>query len=304
MCRSLTPGDKGSVASLPASRPCARLRFRLYALAPSGAGAGGWGFGAVPASLWPAPGGPSAAPCGGGVVAPVGRCRFLWGVCRGFFLSGWFPVSGLVPWRAGRAAVRALVASAGRVGAGCWCAALARSAVGAVVLRCRGGGRLRVGCVGFGVRVGVVGLGRVPAGRSAVRRWRVRRLGAGGRPAVAAAGRSRRVARAGGLGGRLVVSLPPLPLLVARVGGCRWRWLVRGGARCLAVRCPSRAVAALVCRRARAFGLPPVRAGRRGLLVLLPSARVAPLSRRSRSFAGPAACSAPASVSPRQRSLF
>lgn len=67
--------------------------------------------------------------------------------------------------------------------------------------------------------------------------------------------------------------LPPLPLLVARVAGCRSRWLSRGGSRALAVRCPSAAVAARVCRRARAFGLPPVRAGRRGLLVLLPAAR-------------------------------
>ena len=220
---------------------------------------------------------------GGGVVPAAGGrgwfpvFRVFVGVSCGFFLFGFVAVFGAVSRVFCRAAVRALVASAGRVGAGVGCAALAGAAVGAVVFG-RGCGRwVRVAGVRVGVRVGVVGLGRVPAGRSAVRRWRVRRLGAGGRPAVAAAGRSRRVARAGGLGGRLVVSLPPLPLLVARVGGCRWRWLVRGGARCLAVRCPSRAVAALVCRRARAFGLPPVRAGRRGLLVLLPSTRVVPL---------------------------
>jgi hypothetical protein len=77
-----------------------------------------------------------------------------------------------------------------------------------------------------------------------------------------------------------------LPVLVASVGGCRWRWLVRGGSRCLAVRCSSLALAALVCRRARLFGLPPVRASAR--LVLLPVARVAPLALSARLAGLPA----------------
>ena len=220
---------------------------------------------------------------GGGVVPAAGGrgwfpvFRAFVGVSCGFFLFGFVAVFGAVSRVFCRAAVRALVASAGRVGAGVGCAALAGAGLGAVVLRRGCGRRVRVagGCVG--VRCCVVGLVRFPGRGSALRGRGVRRLGAGGRAAVAAAGRARCAARAGGVGGRLVVSLPPLPVLVACVGGCRWRWLGRGGARCLIVRCASPALAALVCRRARAFGLPPVRAGRRGLLVLLPAARVAPL---------------------------
>ena len=245
---------------------------------------------------------------GGGVVPAAGGrgwfpvFRAFVGVSCGFFLFGFVSVSGSVSRVFCRAAVRALVASAGRVGAGVGCAALAGAGLAPVVLRRGCGRRVRVagGCVG--VRCCVVGLVRFPGRGSALRGRGVRRLGSGGRAAVAASACSRRAPGSRCVGGRLVVSLPPLPVLVACVGGCRWRWLARGGARCLVVRCASPALAALVCRRARAFGLPPVRAGRRGLLVLLPSTRVAPLSRRSRSFAGPPARSAP--VSPVQGQLF
>ena len=235
---------------------------------------------------------------GGGVWCPAagGPGGFLWfsalGVSRGFALAGGFAVSRGVSWCAGGSAVGAVVASAGRFGAGRWGVSLARAGLGAVVLG--GGGRrgLRV-CCGCGwLRGGLVGLGRFPAGGAAVRRRGgsgVRRLRAGGRPAVAAVGRSR-FASGSRLGaGRLAVAIPPLPLLVARVGGCRWRWLARAGARCLAVRCSSLALAALVCRRARAFGLPPVRAGRSGRLVLLPAARPRGPSALSLRFAGPPA---------------
>ena len=90
--------------------------------------------------------------------------------------------------------------------------------------------------------------------------------------------------------------LPPLPALVARVPGCRSRWLSRGGACCLAVRCSSSALAALVCRRARAFGLPPVRAGRSGRLVLLPAARPRGPSALAARLAGPLVLAAPPSL--------
>ena len=220
---------------------------------------------------------------GGGVVPAAGGrgwfpvFRVFVGVSCGFFLFGFVPVFGAVSRVFCRAAVRALVAVACGVGAGCWCAALAGSRLAPVVLRRGCGRRVRVagGCVG--VRCCVVGLVRFPGRGSALRGRGVRRLGSGRGAAVAAALSACRAPGSRRVGGRLVVSLPPLPVLVARVAGCRWRWLVRGGARCLAVRCASPALAALLCRRARAFGLPPVRAGRRGLLVLLPSARVAPL---------------------------
>ena len=78
-----------------------------------------------------------------------------------------------------------------------------------------------------------------------------------------------------------------LPLLVARVAGCRSRWLVRGSRRVLAVRCASPALAALLCRRARAFGLAPCRVSAR--FVLLPCARVAPFSHATRRCFGPPA---------------
>lgn len=82
-------------------------------------------------------------------------------------------------------------------------------------------------------------------------------------------------------------ALPQLPVRVAAFPGCRSRWLRRGGARVLAVRCPFPAVASAVARRARAFGLAPVLAGRSGRLVLLPSARSAPWSFASRRGFGP-----------------
>jgi len=77
---------------------------------------------------------------------------------------------------------------------------------------------------------------------------------------------------------------------------------VRGSRRALAVRCASPALAALVCRRARMFGLPPVRTGRSGRLVLLPVAR----SRRPGPLSLPLAGLPPPAraVSPRQQSLF
>ena len=75
LCRSLRAGARVCFA---ASRPCARPRFRPVALAPSGAAAGGVGLGFLPV--------PVARSlrafrrsCGGGAVAPVGRCQLLWG---------------------------------------------------------------------------------------------------------------------------------------------------------------------------------------------------------------------------------
>ena len=108
------------------------------------------------------------------------------------------------------------------------------------------------------------------------------------------------------------LSLPPaatlaplaLPLLVASCAGCRRRWLARAGARCLVVRCGSPLLAAFLCRRARLFGLPPVRAGRSGRLVLLPAARVAPLLLSARLAGLPAPARPGRVVSLAQGELF
>ncbi|MDS4026123.1 MAG: hypothetical protein RKO25_03895 [Candidatus Contendobacter sp.] len=113
---------------------------------------------------------------------------------------------------------------------------------------------------------------------------------------------------AGSLAGSVVVGaagcaafVPPLARLVACWPGCRARWLARGSRRALAVRAPSRALAARLVRRARLFGLTPWCAGRSGRLVLLPVARSrgpGPLSLR---LAG--AARAPRRVVSRQVSL-
>ena len=95
-----------------------------------------------------------------------------------------------------------------------------------------------------------------------------------------------------------------LPLLVASCAGCRRRWLARAGARCLVVRCGSPLLAAFLCRRARLFGLPPVRAGRSGRLVLLPAARVAPLLLSARLAGLPAPARPGRVVSLAQGELF
>ncbi len=74
LCRSLRAGARVCFA---ASRPCARPRFRLFALAPSGAAAGGVGWvPSCPCSPLPAGLPPLLRRW---VVAPVGRCRLLWG---------------------------------------------------------------------------------------------------------------------------------------------------------------------------------------------------------------------------------
>ena len=167
-------------------------------------------------SLWPAPCGPSAAP-----VAVSGGSRWslsaFVGVRCGFVFSRFVSRCRRVAWLAGFAAVRALVALARRFGAGCRRVSLARPVVAPVVFQCRGRGGFRVvfGCVGL--RVGVVGLGRLPVGRSAVRRplrHSVRGFGAGGRAACAPACRSRCASRSAWLG--------------AGLGG--WGFLWRGGA--------------------------------------------------------------------------
>ena len=85
---------------------------------------------------------------------------------------------------------------------------LAGLGVGAVFFLCRGGRRLPVGLGGLGGVVRV-GLGRFPAGRSALR-WRcgsgVRRLRAGSRATLAAAGPACGVARSARLGAGWLVS--------------------------------------------------------------------------------------------------
>ena len=85
------------------------------------------------------------------------------------------------------------------------------------------------------------------------------------------AGRVAVVAAAGPAG--CAAFVPQLAALVGCWPGCRSRWLVRGARRALAVRAPSPLLAALLCRRARAFGLAPCLAGRSRRLVLLPVAR-------------------------------
>ena len=92
-CPPFAAGDKGSVAALPAARPCALALFGRPRLAPSGAGAGGVGFWVPSLPCRPLPAGCSAAPGGGGWVALFVRCRLLWG-CPVSALSR---VSGFVP---------------------------------------------------------------------------------------------------------------------------------------------------------------------------------------------------------------
>lgn len=270
----------------PASRPLHPASLPALCARPLWRCRSGGGVGAVPASLWRAPGALSAAPGGGG----VGGSRWSLGLCGGV---PWLCSRCLVlpvscrsfPWRCVRPAVGS------RPGAvPPW---VCRSAVPPA--RCRGLSPSRgsarspprpaLRCLGVGVcrcvRV-FARCARCPvASRCRCRFARAcRRAGRGCVPWC--------------LLGALRVSLP---VLVACVGGCRWRWLVRGGARCLVVRCRSRALAVLVCRRARAFGLPPLRAGRSGRLVLLPAARPrGPSALSVRLGTGPAALSAPQSL--------
>lgn len=107
LCRSLRASDKGSVATLPASRPCARPRFRPCALAPSGAVAGGGGFGVPSRPCGPLPAGLPPAPCGGGVGGSLRSPVWLCGGVSWFVFAclavpasfRWFP------WRCVRPAV-------------------------------------------------------------------------------------------------------------------------------------------------------------------------------------------------------
>ena len=148
------------------------------------------------------------SPCGCGRavgrVAPGlgGSSGLVCGVCR-----GWFLLSRFVPRcrRAARAssALGAVVASAGRFGAGRWGVSVAGAGVLAGILRCRGRGGLFLACRRVGFRWRLVGLGRLPAGRAAVRRPLracVRRLRAGGRAAVASAVAASGAARSGRVG--------------------------------------------------------------------------------------------------------
>lgn len=148
---------------------------------------------------------------GASLRSPAGFPGAVLGVCCGSSVSGFVSVSGGFPWFAGCASGRALVASAGRVCHGRWRLSLASPGILAGVLRRGGRGRLRVVRRRIGLRVGLVVVGRVPAGRSALRRRGgsgVGGVGAGGRVALIAAGRSRRAAcsgrvGAGGLSGRV-----------------------------------------------------------------------------------------------------
>ena len=185
---------------------------------------------------------------------------------------GWAGPGRLVPLLVGGAVRR------GRGGALCvarrrrWVCPLLVAPLAGGLLRLPGARRSR--CCWRCAVVGGFCSGRAAA-RSCSPGWRVAPLGR----------RVRRPLLCGGLAVARSLSLPPvaasaplaLPLLVASCAGCRRRWLARAGARCLVVRCGSPLLAAFLCRRARLFGLPPVRAGRSGRLVLLPAARVAPL---------------------------
>lgn len=282
-------GHKGSLRRFAPLRPSSLPALCARPLGPSAWGVGWGSF----LSLSPAPGGRFRRSGGGGWWLPL-VAGVLVGVRRGRLVSGFVSVSGGFSWCG--ASVGSVVASAGRFGTGRWCLPLAGAGVCSVVFgRCGRRGFRVVGCR-IGVCGGLVVVGRLSGGCPAVSRCRwagLRRLGAGRLPAVAGAGRSRCPACGRWLGAGVAVALPPLPVLVASVSGCRSRWLVRGSRRALAVRCGSPALAALLCRRARAFGLPPFRAGRSGRLVLLPAVRVAPLSQR---FGGPPALSAPPSL--------
>ena len=285
LCRSLRAGARVRFA---ASRPCPRPRFRPFALAPSGAARWGGGFG-VPSRPCPAlPAPASAAPCGGGVGGSLRSPVWLFGGVSWLLCLAWSVSFRWFPWRCVRPAV----------GSRRGVSPLSVSRSAARGARCPGSWRSR-------------GFPRSPPRRAS------RCRGVGGFPPAPAFARCARwpvglrcrfpFARACRRAGRacapwwplvpLSASLPPLPVRVAHWPGCRWRWLSRGGSRCLAVRCPSRAVAALLCRRARAFGLPPLVAGRRGLLVLLPVARPRGPSALSLRLAGPLAFTAPPSLS-------
>ena len=270
LCRAWPPCRQGG-GGRPGPRLAARAILPALGLAcPS-----------VPALCW--------SPCGCGRavgrVAPGlgGSSGLVCGVC-----CGWFLLSRFVP-RCRRAAwvssaLGSLVASARRVCPGRWRVSLAAAGVVPLVLWGRGRGRVLVARRRCRVRGGLGRLGRVSAGRAAVRRGRVGRLGSGGPAGAGGRRRSRRPARRRCVG-------------AGRVGG--WGFSRRpggrrGGSRCLIVRCPSPALASLVCRRARAFGRPPERAGRRGLLVLLPASRPrGPSTLAVRVGAGPTALSVP-----------
>ena len=78
-CARATRAGRFAPSPLRGSPPCARARCgpsRVRPLRPWRWGGGV--LGSLP-SLSPAPCGPSAAPCGGGWVAPFVRCRLLWG---------------------------------------------------------------------------------------------------------------------------------------------------------------------------------------------------------------------------------
>ena len=287
LSRVPSPGARRRGLSIPAlggrAHPCARLGLAPWAVAALRWSPWAWRGGVVPAA-------------GGRVWCSAGLSAGCVGVCRGFVLVGWFSCAGRVARFAGGFAGRAVVALARWLRAGCGCLPLACPAVCALVFRRCGRRRFRLCCGGAGFCCGLVGLGWLSGRCPAVRRPLWAGLGcfcAGGRAAVAAARGSRRAPGSARLCAGLAMRLPPLPLLVARVAGCRSRWLSRGSRRALAVRCPSAAVAALVCRRARAFGLPSVRAGRRGLLVLLPAARPRGPSALAVRLSGPLALAAP-----------
>ncbi len=121
---------------------------------------------------------------GSGILPPLGlapaavaaQSLVAVGVARGVCVSG-----GLSR-RCRGSSGRALVALAGRFGVVVWRSALARSGVGAFVFRCGRGRRVPFGLGGGGVRGGLVGLGRVPAGGSPVRGSGLGCLRSGGRP--------------------------------------------------------------------------------------------------------------------------
>ena len=276
---SAVGGCKGSLASLGASRPCARPRFRPCALAPSGAAGGGVGWGSLP-SLWPAPCGPSAAPAAVGWAALVGL-RVSVGVCCGCSVA-------CFGFRSGGFRGAAFRSLPGCALGGCCFGVFVPPFPPVAVRVCRGRAvfffRRCVAVLPFVGSALAAASGFLCCSSG---RWWLCGLAAG-LPVLAAV-----PFWPSALAGRLVVPLLPLPVLVASVSGCRSRWLAHGCRRVLVVRCGSPALAAFVCRRARAFGLPPLRAGRSGRLVLLPAARVAPPSPLSLRFGGPPALSAP-----------
>ncbi|MBK8185729.1 MAG: hypothetical protein IPK63_23670 [Candidatus Competibacteraceae bacterium] len=233
---------------------------------------------------------------GGGVVpAAGGRGWFLgvsgfrWG-CPAFFF-GFVPVCAVSV--SCRAAVRALGRRAGRVGAGVGRGAGGRGLAPVVPARLWSSARVAGGCVG--VRCCVVGLVRFPGrGFGACGRG-VRRLGSG--VAVPPSLRLPVPRRAPGsrcVGGRLV-AVAAAAGSVACVGGCRWRLLCVAALAVSPCVVPRRRWRRLFAAALRSSGCRPSGAGRRGSRwCRYCSFRVAPLSRRSCSFAGPPACSGPA----------